>query len=191
MFVKIKFHGILKKHCPKVYEIDASTPAEAIRGLTNQLPQLYKKDGTRYVCRVKECPTKERIFSNLEDITELNIFPSFVAAGGGGKKAGWTQIAIGAVIVGLTITAVVLSGGTLGPIAGSFLSLGIGMMLSGVSTLLTPVPKASSTGDVPQSRMFNHQNTTTSGTRIALCYGKHKMYGHLLSLNLQSSDRNG
>ena len=204
MFVKIKFHGILKKLCPKVYEIDAQTPSEAIRGLTNQLPQLKRKDGSRFICRVKECPTKESLFSTFGDITELNIYPSFIAAGGGGNS-GWLQVAIGAIII---VGAVLFTGGlaafasfgaftsTLGAMggtwAGTFAAMGAGMMLSGFAQMLMPLPNTSNTQEsqVAESRFFTHnQNTTAIGTRIALAYGKNKIYGQLLSFNTQAVDR--
>lgn len=204
MFVKIKFHGILKKLCPKVYEIDAQTPSEAIRGLTNQLPQLKRKDGSLFHCRVKECPTKESLFSTFGDITELNVYPSFIAAGGGGNS-GWIQVAIGAIII---VAAVLFTGGlaafasfgafaaTLGSMGGTWAGtaamMGAGMMLSGFAQMLMPLPKTSNTQEsqVAESRFFTkNQNTTAIGTRITLAYGKNKIYGQLLSFNTQAVDR--
>ena len=203
MFVKVKFHGILKKLCPKVYEIDAQTPAEAIRGLTNQLPQLRRKDGKRYECRVRECPSKEGLFSTFGDISELNIYPSFIASGGG-NSTGWITIAIGVLIIA---TAVVLTGGfaafgswaaftatfaKMGAMASAAVMMGAGMILSGIVQLLTPVPKIRNTQEsqVAESRFFNsNQNTTAIGTRIAVAYGRNKIYGQLLSFNTQAVDR--
>lgn len=205
MFVKIKFHGVLKKLCPKVYEIEASTPAEAVRGLTNQLKSvLIRKDGTRFQCRVKECPTKESLFSTFGDITELNIYPSFIASGGGGKNAGWISIAVGAVLI---VGSILYTGGlgafaSFGALSETFSAMGGGaiftagvgasLMLSGISTFLTPVPKTSNTSEsqVAESRFFNHnQNTTAVGTRVAVAYGRNKIYGQLLSFNTQAVDR--
>lgn len=203
MFVKVKFHGILKKLCPKVYEIDAQTPAEAIRGLTNQLPQLRRKDGKRYECRVRECPNKEGLFSTFGDISELNIYPSFIASGGG-NSTGWITIAIGVLVIA---TAIIATGGfgafgawaaftatfaEMGAMASAAVMMGAGMILSGVVQLLTPVPKIRNTQEsqVAESRFFNsNQNTTAIGTRIAVAYGRNKIYGQLLSFNTQAVDR--
>lgn len=202
MFVKVKFHGILKKLCPKVYEIDAQTPSEAIRGLTNQLPQLIRKDGKKYQCQIKECPTKDSLFSTFGDIRELNVYPSFIASGGGGNP--WVMIAVGILIVAAAILtggaamAAVLAGTAAGwtAVGGAvaFAAVGIGsaMVLNGIMQLLTPTPKTSNTQEsqVAESRFFNaNQNTTAIGTRIAVAYGRNKIYGQLLSFNTQAVDR--
>jgi predicted phage tail protein len=202
MFVKVKFHGILKKLCPKIYEVDAQTPAEALRGLTNQLPQLKRKDGKLYQCQVRECRTKESLFSTFGDLTELNVYPSFIASGGGGNP--WVMILVGA----LLITAAIVTGGAAmaavfaGTAAGwtavgaaaafATVALGAGMVVAGLSQLLTPTPKVSNTQEsqVAESRFFNsNQNTTAIGTRIAVAYGRNKIYGQLLSFNTQAVDR--
>lgn len=199
MLVKIKFHGVLKKLCPKIYEIDATTPIEAIRGLTNQLKQLVRKDGTRFSCVVKECPTKDILTSTFGDIEELNIYPSFIASGGGGKGMLIATIAVGAVLV-------VVSGGALAGAALAWWSLstaasyaaaagliiGAGMLMSGLSAMLTPVPKVDNQKEEKESKFFSsNKNTTAIGTRIPVVYGRNKIYGQLLSFNLQASDREG
>lgn len=207
--MKIKFHGFLKKLCPKeYYEIDARTPAEAIRGLTNQMKQLIRIGGNRWVCRVKECPNKEDLYSTNPDLTELNLYPDYMPAGGG--NGGTMQIIIGVVLV---VVAVVLAfftggaslaslsaawgsvvagftaGGFAATLATSALLMGTGLILSGIATMMTKVPKASS-DDTESNKYFgSSQNTTKIGTRIAIGYGKYKFHGHLLSVTTESSDK--
>lgn len=189
MFVKIKFHGVLKKLCPKVYEIEASTPAEAVRGLTNQLKSvLIRKDGTMFHCRVKECPTKESLFSTFGDITELNIYPSFIASGGGGWQ-GLLDVVVGTVYVAVSVPVLFFTGGVYG---WDLLNRGFNKFARGMSELLYPAPKTSNTSEsqIAESRFFNHhQNTTAVGTRVAVAYGRNKIYGQLLSFNTQAVDR--
>ena len=201
MFVKVKFHGILKKLCPKIYEIDAQTPAEALRGLTNQLPQLIRKDGGRYHCQVKECPTKDALFSTFGNLTELNVYPSFIASGGG-NSSGWITVAIGVLIIAAAVIIAIATAGagvaamaaiaSMGKWGVAAVMMGAGMVLSGCVQLLTPVPKIRNTQEsqVAESRFFNaNQNTTAIGTRIAVAYGRNKIYGQLLSFNTQAVDR--
>jgi predicted phage tail protein len=72
------------------------------------------------------------------------------------------------------------------------IEIGAAMMLSGTVQLLTPVPKIRNTQEsqVAESRFFNsNQNTTAIGTRIAVAYGRNKIYGQLLSFNTQAVDR--
>lgn len=193
MLVKIKFHGVLKKLCPKIYEVDAMTPIEAIRGLTNQLKQLIRKDGTRFSCVVKECPTKDSLTSTFGDIEELNIYPSFIAAGGGGS-GGWLQITVGSIFVAVGIVVGLTLGwtGVAGAVAISLISVGTGMILGGVASMLTPVPKSDNPGEEKGSKFFSSKgNTTEIGTRIPIAYGRNKIYGQLLSFNLQAYDRDG
>lgn len=211
--MKIKFHGFLKRLCPKdYYEIDASTPAEAIRGLTNQMKQLIRIGGNRWVCRVKECPNKGDLYSTNPDLTELNLYPDYMPAGGG--NGGTMQVIIGVVIVVVAVVGAFFSGGgTLamlgiggtfsasavgGAIAAGFaasalassaLLMGTGLILSGIAAMMTKVPKASS-DDTESNKYFgSSQNTTKIGTRIAIGYGKYKFHGHLLSVTTESSDK--
>lgn len=194
MFVKVKFHGILKKLCPKVYEIDAQTPAEAIRGLTNQLPQLKRKDGKRYQCQLRECPTKDSLFSTFGDVCELNVYPSFIASGGGSSFGNWFNVVVGTVAIVVGVVGLVFLGWTGWGAVGACALIGVGaaMLSAGVQGLLTPTPQVPNTQEsqVAESRIFNsNQNTTAIGTRIAVAYGRNKIYGQLLSFNTQAVDR--
>lgn len=194
MFVKVKFHGILKKLCPKVYEIDAQTPAEALRGLTNQLHQLRRKDGKRYECQIKECPTKDSLFSTFGDISELNIYPSFIASGGGSSFGNWFNVVVGTIAIVVGVIGLVFLGWTGWGAVGGWALIGVGaaMLSAGVQGLLNPVPQIpnSQESQVAESRFFNsNQNTTAIGTRIAVAYGRNKIYGQLLSFNTQAVDR--
>lgn len=209
--MKIKFHGFLKKLCPKeYYEIDANTPAEAIRGLTNQMKQLIRIGGNRWVCRVKECPNKGDLYSTNPDLTELNLYPDYMPAGGG--SSGTMQIIVGVILVAVAVVAAFFTGGaalaaagtaaaeiTAGAaisagfaasaLASSALLMGVGLILSGIATMMTKVPKASS-DDTESNKYFgSSQNTTKIGTRIAIGYGKYKFHGHLLSVTTESSDK--
>ena len=143
MLVKIIFHGALKRICPKEYEVNADTPVEAIRGLTNQFrDKLFRKDGKRFICRVAECPDAIGLSSGIRS-SELNIYPIF-SASGGGNSSPWTMIAVGAII----LTAAVFLGpgafglaglGWFGSTTSSIIGgIGLSIMLSGVSLLLAP-----------------------------------------------------
>jgi predicted phage tail protein len=205
--MKIKFHGYLKKLCPKeFYEIEANTPAEAIRGLTNQMKQLIRVSGNRWRCRVKECTTHDSLYSHHDGLEELNIYPEYAPAGGGGSGLG--MFLIGALIVvlavvawfalpavlGVAMTATTAAGATVMTTAGTLTlaagMMGAGIMLGGLAAMLMPVPKVDNQDSPPPSKYFGAgQNTTSIGTRIAVCYGKYKHYGQLVSVQSQSGDR--
>lgn len=195
MFVKVIFHGILKRICPDVYEVEANTPAEAIRGITNQFREkLIRKDGHRFICSVKECPKDVDLNSSIR-AEELNIFPAFCASGGG-NKGGVTTMVIGAVLV--VAGAVMVGAGVYFQQpwliqAGLYtVSAGKMLMLAGaIQYFLTPKTDLGNSQDNPESsKTFgNSGNTTKIGTRIPVGYGTYKIAGQYLSINTEAIDK--
>ena len=186
MLVKIIFHGALKRICPKEYEVNADTPVEAIRGLTNQFrDKLFRKDGKRFICRVAECPDAIGLSSGIRS-SELNIYPIF-SASGGGNSTPWTMIAVGAIIL---TAAVFLGPGAFGSTTSSIIGgIGLSMMLSGVSLLLAPSTDTSFDNSESSRTFGNNGNTTKIGTPIPIGYGLYKVAGQYLSVNTQAVDR--
>ena len=204
MFVKVIFHGVLKKLCPGEYRVEAETPAEAIRGVTNQLrDKLVRKDGTMFQAVCKQCLSKFAFFSHIpesEEDFEIDLFPAFTPSGGGNVNV--QNIIIGAVIIVLTLAVIFLTGGTaafatwaaftkaagwLGMLA---LSTGTLMVLQGTIGLLMQKKEDIASDSTESSRTFGtNTNTTKIGTRIPIGYGKYKVYGHYLSVNTQALDR--
>jgi predicted phage tail protein len=188
MFVKVIFHGMLKKICPEEYTVDANTPAEAIRGVTNQFrKKLIRRDGQRFICSVKECPRDIDLNSSLRS-DELNIYPAFCTSGGS-SRPGLMQTIIGAIIV--TIGAVLFFTGV-GTAAGAFMmKAGAVMMIAGALTYaLSPkMDTAHASSNPESSKAFgNSGNTTKIGTRIPIGYGTYKVAGQYLSVNTESID---
>lgn len=197
MFVKVIFHGALKKICPDVYEADANTPAEAIRGITNQFRnKLLRKDGQRFVCSVKECPRDIDLNSSINS-EELNVFPAFCASGGG-NKGGMTTMIIGAVIavVGAVMVGAGVYFGQPWLVNGGLwvVSMGKGIMLAGAAQyFFGPNMDTANSSDNPESsKAFgNSGNTTKIGTRIPVGYGKYKIAGHYISINTSAITTKG
>ena len=209
--MKIKFHGFLKKLCPKeYYEVDARTPAEAIRGLTNQMKQLIRVGGNRWLCRVRECPNREDLYAINPELNELNVYPDYSPAGAG--SSGTMQIIVGVVLVvvavvgafftggatlaaagtaaaEITAGAAILAGFAASALASSALLMGCGLILSGIATMMMKVPKAANDDSDSNKYFGGSSNTTRIGTRIAIGYGKYKFYGHLLSVTTESSEK--
>lgn len=184
MFVKVLFHGMLKKICPDVYEVDVNTPAEAIRAVTNQFrDKLIRRDGQRFVCSIKECPRDVDLNSCLRE-NEINIYPSFCASGGSVSKPGLMQVVVGAVIVAVGAVLTLVPGMQA---AGVFMmKAGAVMMIAGALTYaLSPKMDTAHSSDNPESsKAFgNSGNTTKIGTRIPIGYGRYKIAGHFLSIN--------
>lgn len=198
--MKVKFHGILKKLCPKeFYEVVAETPAEAIRGVTMQLKSLRRVGGNRWVCRVKECSKREDLYAHNEQDTELNLYPDYSPAGSGGRP-GVMQIVIGVVLIAVAIVTTIFTGGFAGgfwagmaasfsasTFAGTVGMMGVGMILSGLGTLIMSPDVDTKDSQTTKSRAFGSmKNTTEIGTRIAIGYGRYKVAGQFLSINTES-----
>ena len=190
MFVKVIFHGILKTLGPDEYSVEANTPAEAIRGVTNQLrDKLIRKDGSRFICTVKECPNQIQLTSGIRG-DELNIYPAFCASGGS-SKPGVFQMIVGTVIlvIGAALMLIPSAQGvglTLIKVGGM---IAIGGALTYLSGLLTN-DTAKATDNPESSKTFgNNGNTTKIGTRIPIGYGLYKVAGQYLSVNTQAVDR--
>lgn len=197
MFVKVIFHGVLKKLCPDEYKVEAETAAEAIRGVTNQLrKKLVRKDGTMFQVICKQCLTKFAFFSHIpesEEPFELDLYPAFVPSGGG--SANVVNMIVGAVlmVVGLIMVAagVYFEQPWLVKAGWATFKFGLAMVLSGtIGLLLQSKTKDTASDSTESSRTFGtNTNTTKIGTRIPIGYGKYKLYGHYLSVNTQAVDR--
>lgn len=197
MFVKVIFHGVLKKLCPGEYRVEAETPAEAIRGVTNQLrDKLVRKDGTMFQAVCKQCLNKFALFSHIpenEEDFELDLYPAFVPSGGGNGNV--LNMIVGAVLIVIGALLMIFA-----PETGTWAWLfkaGVGLIVGGTIQVLTGAigllmqKKEDTVSDSTESsRTFGtNSNTTKIGTRIPIGYGKYKVCGHYLSVNTQALDR--
>lgn len=193
MLVKVVFHGFMKKLCGDFKCVEATTPAEAIRGVTSQIESL-KKRPHKFTVKVKECPEKDNLYSEI--ITEeLNLYPAFMPSGG--KAGGILKIVVGVILIAVGVIFSGFSGG-----ASSFLvalgwsllatacaTAGSYLLNQGIAQLITKKENKYDVNNPEASTYFNIRgNTTKIGTRIAIGYGRYKVYGHLLSLGSQASN---
>lgn len=197
MFVKVKFHGLLKKLCPDEYKVDVETAREAIRAVTLQLKdKLVRKDGNLFIFRVPECPSIEDLDKNIQT-DEINLYPQLALSGGGGN---WITTAI-IIVVGVALiavggaallayawaTAIISSAGA----AWAAVCVGAILCLQGISALMMPKlgDTASANNGDPSNVFGLKENTTKIGTPIPIGYGKYMLAGQFLSINSQSIDR--
>lgn len=174
--MKIILHGKLRSMFGSEYEISTTVPADAIEGLSRQLPDWPRHmpvDCVGFDTREKLClPTEE---------TEIHLVPAI--AGGGGK---WGQIIIGTALI---IAGVVLAVTTPGMpwYAIALITTGASMVLGGVMQLFYKTPTLHKSDDPAASKYLgNIGNTTAIGTYRNLAYGRTKIYGHWLSLQVDA-----
>ena len=193
MLRKIRLYGHLAEHCgQKVFEAVARTPAEAIRFLLCNFPELRSIMNAGYytvavgphTLQLGDSP--EQIGYPLMPNDDIRIIP-VVTGANFFRKFG--AILLGALLIG---TAVVTGGTSLSFGAGGFglstgvtatstLStaiavgnLGVGLVLTGVAGLLSPtVPTPDSDNDPRNNFSFSGiQNVSREGVPIPIAYGE-------------------
>ena len=178
MLVKLILTGYLKDFVPKgEILVDAFNARDALMKAGNYLPK-----GAKHLITIREIPCADA----LEDCPRsLTISPVHYQGSGGGKKAGGIQIALGILllVVAPHIATAALKSFTI--------SLGANLILGGALQLLQKSPKADPIQGDKKSRFINgEKNTVKEGTPIPLIYGRQKVYPHVLSFNIDSSDYN-
>ena len=190
--VEVHFHGSLKSLSDAPVNLSGHTMAEIISGLKRMFPELAKSfDRGGKLIKVVGFETKESFFAPLTGaVKRIDIVPAMF----GGKNGGFLNIILGAVLVASmfllpAVAAVSIAGVT--TIGSLVTGLGVSLILGGLMSLLSPAPALGGSGGDQESSKYlsaGGANTTKIGTRIALLYGKHRVGGHYLSINVDAVD---
>lgn len=185
MQVDIFLTGYLAKFVKQQpVQVEAFNNRDALEKLQNYLPK-----GVRHLVKIKElgCP------DDLEELKEtLTISPLFEGSGGGSKRSSGIQIAIGILLIAFAVA----TGGGATPLISAglkqfLIGVGANLIIGGALQLLQKSPKADPTQGDKRSRFINgDKNTVREGTPIPLIYGRQKVYPHILSFNIDSTDYN-
>ncbi len=181
MLVKLILTGYLKDFVPKgEIIVDAFNARDALMKAGNYLPK-----GATHQVQVSELACVDSLQENHEVLT---IQPLYQGSGGSNKKAGGIQIALGILLVAFSGG---IAGLGLGLSKGAVILTGAQLILGGALQLLQKSPKADPIQGDKKSRFINgEKNTVKEGTPIPLIYGRQKVYPHVLSFNIDSSDYN-
>ena len=203
----LRFHEDLQEFFPDQVQIEASTPLDALKLLAVQHPLNGKMKPIPV--KIKQLKTfleandvtlneEDRVF----DIIPAELPPMSAGYAGAGGDNGLLNIVVGIVIVVVAIYAPYLLGAVATPgaamAAGSFgayavsagISMGVGLVLSGLMMLLAPTPKIDKDGNYT-SRTFGARTTTDVGTPIQIVFGTHRVGFHLFSFNVDSRKYSG
>ena len=194
----VKVYGALRELLGKTrFEFVADTPAQAMRALLVNFPQLEQwlvdseKNGVAYRVTVGKQKIHEQDVSGMVlPWSEHDVFSITPVITGAGRGTG--AFLLGAVLVGIAVfnpfvgfslakggfavmgSAAVAAGGA-GLVAAAG-TLGIGLMLSGVAQMLSPVPKPPGPGEAPtqlESNSFSGVlNTVRQGVPVPIAYGR-------------------
>ena len=184
MLRKVKLYGpladfVVERGGEKTMEADVSTPAEAVRFLIANWPELQSHMAEQ-VYKVTtgdfEVSTDELHYPASN---EVKIIP--VIGGSGGNT---TRFIIGAALIAVAIAApgagLFLKGSMgFGAFGGSALyaaagNLGLALVIGGIEDMLSPTPKNPEYEQDPKlSYSFGGvQNTTRAGTPVPIVYGE-------------------
>tara|TARA_R100000458_G_scaffold53449_1_gene55694 strand:+ start:333 stop:950 length:618 start_codon:yes stop_codon:yes gene_type:complete len=188
MLRKIRLYGHLAEHCgQKVFEAVARTPAEAIRFLLCNFPELrsimnaghYTVAVGPHTLELGESPhqlgyplTASDDIRIIPVVTGANLFRNLGFIALGAVLIG-TALATGGVSFGATgfLAEAGVAGAGLGAAAGN---IGIGLALVGVAGLLSPtVPTPEIDNDPRTNKSFSGvQNIAREGVPVPIAYGE-------------------
>lgn len=191
-------HGELAKKFGQVHELAVSSPAEAIRALCANFPDFFsfvsasEQRNVAYKVLVDNETMPGLDSVGLPFAKNMDVVPVIA-----GAKNGLLGIVFGAALIGaafltggasLAATGVAFSG-----IAGQVaFGLGVSMVLSGVSGMLSPAPKASAGAaevtNKPSYTFNGPVNTTAQGNPVPLGYGRMIVGSAVISAGITADD---
>ena len=181
MLRKLKLYGELAEFIGhKEFEVKVNSISQAVSFLVCNFPKSEAYIAERsYKVLVGDYEVGEDELAHPIGQSDLHFVPVIAGAGGTTRKilGGAALIGLGVLSGGATFAASGFTGvgflGTATAVAGN---IGIGLVLSGVSDLLPPVPKTpdfSSEQDPRLSFQFSGiQNTSRAGTPVPIVYGE-------------------
>lgn len=177
---RIVFSGYLRDLYPDGIEVEAETAAEAVSALA-LWPGFRPADNVRHSVVMPQFGSKDALYARTDEPVLL-VVPMQVLSGG---KGGLFQVIIGAVLIAVGF---ILGPGT--PWGAGLIKVGASLMIGGVIQMLMPQPEIGSTSQEEKSAYLPAgRNTTKVGTRIPLLFGRRRVWGHFLSVNVTASNK--
>lgn len=183
---KVFLHGPFAAYHDGPIEVEADSVWEAVEAVVMQVQGFQPHPVTgRQRIQVAGCHTLEKLKRFDTETVNIHITPvlSF------GKEQGLFQTIIGVtlIVAGMMLQGLPVIGNLLG---NALIMTGISMVVGGVMQMLSPQPQLNS-GNEDQLRskyLASGQNTVAIGTPIPLLYGKFRVGGHIMSLNIDATD---
>lgn len=165
----VKLYGPMRKRFGREFMLAVSSPQEAIRALSNQIPGFKE-----YLFKANGSGLKFAVFIGkrnvgIDDLNvpagqdEIRIAPIIE----GSKRGGLFQTILGVALIAVSVIAPVT--------APYLLGIGASMALGGVVQMLSPQPKGIGAKDdpnnLPSYTMNGTVNTQAQGNPVPACYG--------------------
>lgn len=177
----VRLHGWLRKKFGRDFLLDINNPAEAVRALCSQLPNFklaLARDTMGMYVRTQDFDYGRETFGYPFGSKEvLHIIPAIT-----GAKAGVGQILLGAVMLAAAFftAGTALAGmsilGTSVTVGQALTTMGLSMLLGGISQMLFAPPKSQKPAEKPANQpsySFNGPvNTVQQGNAVPIAYGE-------------------
>ena len=183
MLRKIKLYGELSEFVGhKEFDVQVSNTRQAVSFLINNFPELESYMSPRYYqVKIGNYDIDESELAYPIGQEDIHFIPAISGAG-----RGFGKILLGAALIGASFFSIGTSAGLgvgfakgfakVGLIQKGLASIGVALVLGGVSDLLFPVPepeKFNSEEDPQLSFNFSGvQNTSRAGTPVPIVYGE-------------------
>lgn len=191
MLTKVRLDGVMGKKFGRHWELDVTSPVEALRLIEANSPGLKrwiadnreKYNAYKIVCvydtGVKEALSDETLLVERKNLVSIRFTPTVAGAGGAAK-----------IIVGslLLFAALYTWGGTGALLTGAWgtaaTSIGASLLLGGVIELLSPRPKTDKSDESKSYYFDGASNTELQGSPIPLIYGRVRVGSHPISASI-------
>jgi len=191
--VPVLLLGELGKKYGRKFTLDVKSPAEAVRALVANFPDIQQYMADRYYrIVVGKSDTGGDELHNPVGQQVIKIVPVIVGAGGAVGK-----ILLGAAIIGLAFVtggaSIAASGFLAGGLTTTFfgglaVNFGVSLILGGVAQMLAPSQQSdapSEPTDNKPSYLFNGPvNTTAQGQPVAVGYGRLRVGSAVISAGI-------
>lgn len=172
----VQLLGELGKKFGRKFKLDVKNPAEAVRALCVNFPELEKhlidseKRGIGYRVLVGKEIQQVEDLQNPSGKQTIKFVPVVMGA----KSGGMFGVIVGAVLVVAGVAGNYFFPGN--PVSPYLINAGVAMMIGGVIQMLAPVPKTPKDEDRPDNKpsyVFNGAvNTTAQGYPVPVGYGR-------------------
>lgn len=185
---QVILHGALGRKFGRYHRFDVASPAEAIRALMANFPGFEEELATAHLRNIgytvwigAENVSKEGLTLHSEQ-SAIRFAPAIK-----GANKGVVQIIAGAVLIVAGAVLQYVSGGASTALSTKLYIAGATLILGGVVTLLTPVPKIKSRDDTnsAQNNTFNGPvNTIAQGNPVPIGYGELEIGSAVISASI-------
>lgn len=193
MLTKVILDGEMGKIFGRRWELSIGSPGEALRLIDANRPglmgwiknNLSKYENYKVTVKYKNGNSEDLDNDSIElerEMSEIRFTPLISGAGGNGMN-------IAKIVLGIVLIVVAIFVPPLAAYAGAMIGAGIGLAVSGIAGLLTPMPKANN--DMATARKDKTSyffdgpvNTSMQGVPVQPVYGRCLIGSHAISVNL-------